>query len=426
MNSQRRQVPTAVLLELLRMQDESPHIRAAMDARFAGVFTDELELTMRGGARNPTVDYLVEHHMRAECFKIDRLFSGWGLCVFRFVQRLAPNSEPRKAKYARLLNKPRDDPALQFVLDVVPVVPAPTSFSLFQYVDDEDRDAFAAEATDGKVEMFVVRSLRVGGPQLVDDVQQLIVSSDMGSLLYEWRTLKRLRGMAENALDNAACPPILLEQVPPTAYNVDALDNQRRTAMEAFRAAGGELGGHVASSYTEPDARDTVVRRRPVAELHQLIDAGRRPDPADMIVTLPRYTRVSASVPAPELEAPLAMREANWMATVAAIIRVPPSYLGGVQRTSAINDKQSTMASDVDKDRYMQGVVGAQRDLMHFFKTVFALLGERNVEVHLPISSRATLEQLQLLHDTGAISRRTYNEHAVRNAGMHPNLALFV
>lgn len=254
--------------------------------------------------------------------------------------------------------------------------------------------------------IYAVKSMEHAGGQIDGSVV-----SCFSSLLKDWTRLKELRLINRSSVIMRACPSIIVERQPLTAYTTNNEVSMRQTADTVFRMK----KTHSYSIYNplefnRPKGTDFNA-------LVKKVETGKAFDVKDSVLTLPAGYTMSTQPKTEPVD--IEIHEQKFTATVLSALQIPPSFFNSAKTGSGLGSGQRTEQSENDRHMLMTSVNLTVRDLVHFFRRIYDIIADVDVNVQLPIVSFSTLEELATLYGMNVIGAQTTREHAARHQGIH-------
>jgi len=198
--------------------------------------------------------------------------------------------------------------------------------------------------------------------------------------------------------------------LPETATQADNVANQRKTADEIADITRSDV-------YRINDEEVKVTRSRDIKGLMADIERGEWSDPAENVACLPKYYRLSTQPAVPQID--IVAARARFDALVAAVMKIPESFLSSAKPGGTLTGTQSMISSSNDETRQKQGRDALQTQLVFVLEQMAAAIFGKAMRVKIPVVSNATLEQITLLYHSNVIDAQVYRDHAARAAGLH-------
>lgn len=383
-------------------------MKAAMDAAFAGVLTDEMEIQFNGAPAGTTEKRLAKEVYIPQMSLAHRhmVTLGWCPVVLVPVGVRGDDDEYRQEKYEAKKND------LKVVAAEVFIIPEPMTYRAYLTIDTYGRQSITAISTlDKEVRVHIIRSIMHKGPS----VSSLLVSTPIGVLQDPFNKLKRIERIAEQVYLISAVPVLYAEFAPPTAHQVESNRAMRATADTVL-----EMQEQPVMYNQKTNDTTECKRQRRYDDMLETISTGGAVDPKDAMTFLPENYRLPSQPPSNRTAPDVYAANAEFERHVGAVFRVPDSFLTGATG-NGISDAQNGKASEHDVHRMRQAIDVVCEDLKYFVQEAVKLLMsgvDGEPEVILPVVGLAGLADLQELYMSNIIDGDTLRRHGARAVGM--------
>ena len=392
---------------LLGLKNKSICVAAAFETRMSGLITTDLDFEMAGVGSSLIMERIIEERLVPLCSIAALHISAMGVVPVRLVDtRVKVSDDPDRKKRYKAAQE-------DYALDVVPVIPHYTTYEWYVYIDGNGElvNEFRSLIDDQPV--YAIKSITTAGGQLDGTVV-----SEMAMLLREWAALEELRLVNQSSVITQACPGVFVEHKHQTIYSTEAQDRLANTADDLVDAE--QKDPEKKTLYIAGDIGTAIklTRPKPAVEIIQSVKAGKYLDIMDCVIQLPDEWTVSAQPTLIPID--ISSYEAAFEANVLSIFKVPPSFANSAKTgTSSIDDTQKSQQSENDRHQFKSGVDIMQRDLVHFFKEVYAIITQSQIDVKLPTVTFSTLEELKQLYGMNVIGAAHFRDFAARHQGIH-------
>jgi len=404
MTSGRVLVPRELTAQLLMLKDVDPVIHAAFSARLQGIIATELELTSPGMVSASTTRRVSELFLRPMIPEVVNHLWSLGVCPYRKTRERIRADDPERAeKYGPAAPK--------LAKELVPAIPHWTTYNFYLDLNDESQVYSLFESATDSKRIHSVKSILYTGPAF--SPTGLPVSSAAGVLMEPLRRLRELWYLARRAQVMNACPTPFFHKPPHKGYDAEAAVETRMTGDIVRDASKRNLVYPI-----EEEAEEVRLENPDVESLYRRVLAGEMVHPKEFAAYLPGDYTTSPHHFQQGSDEAYQKELAHFVVVVGAVMNLPSSFLTDA-KGGGIEDKQSTVASDNDRDRYLWGVDAWRNDLVNFFSIIYQEDGTPDVTVTLPIKSMATIPELHYLHTSGMISGDTYKKHVLRATSVH-------
>lgn len=409
----RRDIPPADIVALLELPDKHPVMRAAMDAVFACVLVDELQIKM-GGARAGKSERRFHDEVYVPQMKLlfrHLLCLGWCPIIVR--PAVTDGSDDTELA-AGFEVAPED---LTEVKGDVFIIPEPLTYRVQMDIDDAGRLLLTGFSTnDEHAEFYVIRSIVHKGPSMYS----AITSTPVGVLRGPFEQLCRLERLAEQILYANAIPSLFVEKVPPTQHQAEANMAIKETA-DKILDMNGAAPAEAKDTYAVDTAEGRVSsRKRPYADMIAAIAEGKSVDPQEAMIYLPDQYHLGTQHANARALPDIAAERAAFAQNVGAVFHVPDAYMTGATG-SGLNDGQNAKASEHDTTRMRRAIDAAHRDLTHAISSIIRLLvkdPKREPTVILPVASLARPEHLIEAYHAACIDHPAFCRHYAHSVGI--------
>jgi hypothetical protein len=222
-----------------------------------------------------------------------------------------------------------------------------------------------------KEPIYAIKSMQHAGGQ----IDGRIVSA-FSSLLPDWTRLKELRLINRSSVIMRACPSLIVERQPLTAYTTQNETSMRQTADTLFR---------MGKTLSYPVLNQLEFKRPKDADFDKIVktvETGKAFDIKDSVLTLPAGYTISTQ---PKTEAvDIELHEQKFTATVLSAMMIPPSFFNSAKTGTGISSSQKTEQSENDRHMLMTSINTTVRDIGHFYRRVYDIIADVDVDVVLP------------------------------------------
>lgn len=378
-----------------------PMVAPVCELRMSCVYVKDIEISSGGKSTGTFTTRVIREHMVPFLLEVEKMLESVGIAPIKLIEKEFYSADDQQIleKYPKRKGK-----RSKFTVPIVPII---GTYSVYTDIVNGEKQLYCKMDPfyeDGNP-VHLLRSNRYNGVITIEDT----IHSEMSLIREHLLKYRSMENHVMSAFSVMTNPPLHLQDV--MTRHVMETDLHERANTELVDA----LDDLARPANREVERTDNMTS----AIVYSEVSHGNIVDQADNARYLPRGKTVAQGIPQPTIQHNV-IEEVRHMTenVIERTLKVP---MNAVRSDMATSRYASAASLGDDKMRMSLIAMEIRDDMVNAFKQYWSIAhGSDDIEVHVPVRTAVTMDQLKLAFEMGALSSKSIHNIIVPMLDLGP------